>query len=57
MSILVKNLKAIKSPVLKDALRSIQNKNYKSIQENDCLNIKTGGGGICIYKNSKAELY
>lgn len=55
MSILVKNLKAIKSPVLKDALRSIQNKNYKSIQENDCLNIKTGGG-ICIYHNAKAEL-
>lgn len=43
MSILVKNLKAIKSPVLKDALRSIQNKNYKIIQEKDCLNIKTGG--------------
>ena len=55
MSILVKNLKAIKSPVLKDALRSIQNKNYKIIQEKDCLNIKTGGG-ICIYHNAKAEL-
>lgn len=50
MSILVKNLKAIKSPVLKDALRSIQNKNYKSIQENDCLNIKTGGGAFAYIK-------
>lgn len=50
MSILVKNLKAIKSPVLKDALRSIQNKNYKIIQEKDCLNIKTGGGHLHISK-------